>query len=109
MAHQNLRLFLEMRGDDLERNVLLDGREGLQHVAAHVEIDLAGQHQRTAGNLRSALHDRDLETACLVGAVGNRLIVSAMLRLGQPVGAEGDLFQGECLCGGHGRKGCGDQ
>ena len=51
---------LEIGGDDLQRNVLLDGREGLQHVAAHVEIDLARQKQRPAW--RSSSRERGRST-----------------------------------------------
>jgi hypothetical protein len=40
----------------------------------------------------------DLEAAGLVGAVGDRLIVAAMLGLGEPVGAEGHRFLGRGLC-----------
>ena len=49
MRHEHLRLLLEGGGDDAQRNVLRHGVEGLLHVAAHVEVDLAGQQQRTAG------------------------------------------------------------
>ena len=69
-----------------------DGVERLQHVAAHVEIDLAGEQQRPPADLRAALHDRHVEAAGGIGAVGDRLVVAAMLGLGEPVGAEGDLF-----------------
>ena len=90
MRHQHLRLLLEGGGDDAQRDVLRHGVEGLLHVAAHVEVDLAGQKQRPAGDLRSALHDRHVEAAGGIGAVGDRLVVAAMLGLGEPVGAEGD-------------------
>ena len=49
MRHEHLRLLLEGGGDDAQRDVLLHGVEGLQQVAAHVEVDLAGQQQRPAG------------------------------------------------------------
>ena len=89
MRHHHLRLLLEGGGDDAQRNVLRDGVEGLQHVAAHVEVDLAGEQQRPAGDLRAALLDGDLEAAGGIGAVGDGLVVAAMLGLGEPVGAEG--------------------
>jgi hypothetical protein len=91
MGHQHLRLLLEGGGDDLDRDVLLDGGEGLKHVSAHVEVDLAGQQQRAVVHLRAALGDGDIEAAGGIGAVGDRLIEAAMLGLGEPVGAEGDL------------------
>ena len=88
MGHQHLRLLLEGGGDDAQRDVLRHRVEGLLQVAAHVEVDLAGEQQRPAGDLRAALLDRDLEAAGGVGAVGDSLVVAAMLGLGEPVGAE---------------------
>ena len=88
MGHEHLRLLLEGGRDDAQRDVLRDGVEGLLQVAAHVEVDLAGEQQRPAGDLRAALLDRDLEAAGGIGAVGDRLVVAAMLGLGEPVGAE---------------------
>ncbi len=70
-----------------------DRSKGLQHVAAHVEVDLAGQQQRTAGDLRPALHDLHVEAASRIGAVRERLVVAAMLGLGEPVRPEGHLRQ----------------
>ncbi len=60
-----------------------------EQIAAHVEVDLAGEQQRPAGDLRAALLDGDLEAAGGIGAVGDGLVVAAMLGLGEPVGAEG--------------------
>ncbi len=73
MGHHHLRLLLEGSGDDPQRNVLRDGVEGLLHVAAHVELDLAGEQQRTPADLRSPLHDRHVEAAGGIGAVGHGL------------------------------------
>jgi hypothetical protein len=70
MGHQHLRLLLEGGGDDLDRDVLFDGREGFKHVAAHVEVDLAGQQQCAIVHLRAALGDGHIEAAGGVGAVG---------------------------------------
>ena len=95
MRHDHLRLLLEGGRDDPQRDVLLHGVEGLQQVAAHVEIDLAGEQQRPAADLRAALLDGDVEAAGGIGAVGNSLVVAAVLGLGEPVGHEGDLFRGE--------------
>jgi len=71
---------------------LLNGVEGRQEVAAHVEIDLAGQQHRAPADLRAALQDGDVEATGGIGAVGHGLVVAAMLWLGQPVGAEGHLL-----------------
>ena len=96
MGHHHLRVLLEIGGHDAQRNALLDGVEGLQQIAAHVEVDLAGKQQRPPADLRTALHDADVQAAGGIGAVGDRLIVAAVLGLGEPVGAEGDLFGGGC-------------
>jgi hypothetical protein len=91
MSEQNLRLLLERRGDDEGRDVLLHGREGLHHVAAHVEVDAAHGEQHAVVGLRPARHDLDLEAAAAIGAVGQSLIIAAVLGLGDPVRAEPDL------------------
>ena len=54
MRHHDLRIFLEVGRDDDDRHVLLDGVEGEQEVAAHVEIDLAGRQQQPVVRLRAA-------------------------------------------------------
>ena len=44
-------MLLENSGDGYDRNVFLDRIEGLQHVAAHVELDAIRQHQRAVVDL----------------------------------------------------------
>ena len=99
MGDQHLRLLLEDRGDFDERDVFLNRRERLQQIAGHVELRLAGQHQRTVRRLRSALHDGDLQPVFLIGAVGDRLVEAAMLGLRQPVRAEADFVERQRLPG----------
>ena len=96
--------FWNRDGDLHDGHVVGDGVERAQH-AAHVELDLVAEEQRLVGRLRAALHDGDLEAVFLVSAVGDRLIEAAVLGLGQPVGAVGNLVErqrraGECR--GHG-------
>ena len=88
MRHHHLRVFLEIRGDDDDRDVPDDRVEGQQKIAAHVEVQPSGGQQKFVVGLRPALHDRDVEAVFGVGAVGDRLIISAVLGLGEPVGAE---------------------
>ena len=88
MRHHNLRIFLEIRGDDDDRDVAGDRVEGQQQIAAHVEVQPSGRQQELVVGLRAALHDRDVEPVFCISAVGDRLVISAMLGLGEPVGAE---------------------
>ena len=69
----------------------VDRVERLEQAAAHVEVELAGGEQHRVGRLRAALDDRHVEAVFRVGAVGDRLIIAAVLGLGEPVGAERDL------------------
>jgi hypothetical protein len=55
------------------------------------KIDLAGEQQLAVRRLRPALRDGHVEAVFLVSAVGEGLVEAAMLGLGEPVGAEGDL------------------
>jgi hypothetical protein len=99
MRHHHLRIFLEIRGDDHNRDVAVDRVEGQQKIAAHVEIQSSGRQQKLVVGLRAALDDRDIEPVFGIRAVGDRLVISAMLGLGEPVGAEGDLVgrqRGRC-------------
>ena len=95
MRHHDLRILLEIRRDDDDRQVLLDRVEVDEHVAAHVEIDLAGGQQQAVVGLRAALQDRHVEAVFRVGAVDHRLIIAAVLGLGEPVGAERHLVERE--------------
>ena len=88
MGEEHLRLLLEDGGDDERRDVLLHGGERLEHVAAHVEVDAADRQQHAVVGLRPARHDGDVEVVLGVGAVGDGLVVAAVLGLGDPVGPE---------------------
>ena len=93
MRHQHLRLLLEHGCDGDGRNVLRDRVEALQRIRAHEEIDLAGEQRDAVVHLRAARHDGHVEAVFRIGAVGDRLIETAMLGLGHPVGAERDLVE----------------
>ena len=95
MRHEHLRVLLEMGGDDDDRHVAGDRVEGEQKIAAHVEVQPSGGQQELVVGLRAALNDRDVEAVFGVGAVGDRLVISAVLGLGEPVGPERDLVGGE--------------
>jgi hypothetical protein len=96
--------FWKIAADVDDRDFLGRGVEGLQEIAAHVELDAVGQHQRAVVDLRAAGDDLDVETAFGIGAVGDRLVEAAMFGLGQPVGAEGDLCQVGVGVGAGGRE-----
>ena len=100
MGHHDLRVFLEICGDDHDRKVLVDRVEGEQQVAAHVEVELAGGEQKAVVGLRAAGHDRHVEPVFGVSAVDDRLIIAAVLGFGEPVGAEGHLVGRERRRGG---------
>ena len=95
MRHEDLRVLLEVGGDRDGRNVVLHREEIADHVAAHEELDLAGDEQHAAVRHRAALHDRDVEAVFGVGPVDERLIIAAGLGVGDPIGAEGHLVGGE--------------
>jgi hypothetical protein len=103
---QHLRLLLEAGGNRNRGNVLLHRREGLQHIAAHVEIDAADGQQHAVVGLRTTGRDGHIKAKLPVGAIGHSLIKPAMLGLRQPVGAKNDLFGGLCA-GGNCDGGCG--
>ena len=80
-----------MGGDDDDRHVAGDRVEGEQKITAHVEVEPSGGQQQLVVGLRAALNDRDVETVFGVSAVGDSLVISAVLGLGEPVGPERDL------------------
>ena len=88
MRHHHLRIFLEIRGDDDDRDVAGDRVEGQQKIAAHVEIQPSGRQQKLVVGLRPSLDDRDVEPVFRISAVGDRLVISAVLGLGEPVRPE---------------------
>ncbi len=99
MRDQHLRVLLEHGGDGKGRNVALDSVEALQRVGAHEEVELAGQQQHAVVHVGSARHDGDVEPIAAIGAVGERLVMPAVLGLRHPVGAEGHLVEGLCRRG----------
>ncbi len=60
MGNDDLRVLLEHGRHVDDGDVFLCCREGLQQVAAHVEIHPAGQHQRAVVHLWAARHDGDI-------------------------------------------------
>ena len=95
MRHDDLRVLLEHRRDFDDGHVLLDGGERPEQVALHVELDLSAQQHGLVG-LGDDVH---LQAVFLVGAVDGSLVEPAMLGLRHPVGAEGDLVDGQCRAG----------
>ena len=93
MRDQDLRVFLEQRGDFDGRHVLLDRVEALQRVGAQIEVDLVDQQQHAVVGVRTAGHDGDVEAVFPVGAVGERLVEAAVLGLRHPIGAERDFVE----------------
>ena len=93
MRHEDLWIFLEVGGHDDGRNILLHVKKIADHVAAHEEFDLAGDQQHGPVRHRAALENRHVEPVFGVRAVDERLVVTAGLRIGDPVGPEGDLIE----------------
>ena len=93
MRHQDHRINLKEARDIDDGDFLLHRVEGLDEVRAHGEIDAAGGEQQPRIDLRAALQDAHLQPVAGVGAVGDRLIEAAMLRLRPPVRREGDLVE----------------
>ena len=60
---------------------------------AHEEVELADRQQEPVVHVRPARHDGHIESVFPVSAVGQRLIVAAVLGLRQPVGAERHLVE----------------
>ena len=76
-------------------NVVLHRQEIADHVAAHEELDLAGDQQHAAVRGRAALQNGDVEPVFGVSPVDQRLVIAAGLGIGDPIGAEGHLVEGE--------------
>ena len=93
MRDQHLRVLLEIGRDFDGRDVLRDRVEALQRVGGQEEVDLADRQQDAVVHARAARHDGHVEPVFAVGAVGQRLVEAAVLGLGHPVGAEGDLVE----------------
>ena len=60
---------------------MLHSVEGRQEIAAHVEIELAGQQQRSPADLRTSLRFRHVEAAGGIGAVIAETFVTAGARV----------------------------
>ena len=95
MRHEDLRVFLEVGGDRDGRDVVLHRQEIADHVAAHEELDLAGDQEHAAVRRRAALEDGDVQAVFGVSPVDESLVIAAGLRIGDPIGAEGHLVEGE--------------
>ena len=93
MRDQHLRVFLEIGRDFDGRDILRDGVRTLQIVGGQEEVDLADRKENAVVHARAALPDGHVEPVFAIGAVGQRLVEAAVLGLGHPVGAEGDLVE----------------
>ncbi len=91
MRHHHLRVFLEVRRNHDDGQILVDRVEREQEVAAHVEIELSGGQEKAVVRLRAALDNGHVEAVFLVGSIDQRLVISAVLGLGEPIGAERDF------------------
>src|SRR6185312_13047435 len=75
-----------------------------------VEIETAGCEQLGMIDLRATLAQRHIEPVFLVDAGGDRLVIAAMLGLGAPIGAEGDVIERvRRHRGGHNQRPDGDE
>ena len=88
MRDQHRRVLLEDRRDGDERQVLLHELDGA--AAAEIEVEPASHHELHLVHLRPALADGHLQAVSGVDAGGDRLVVAAVFRLGDPVEAEAD-------------------
>ncbi len=95
MRHQDLRALLEVGGDGDERQLALGREQIADHVAAHEEIELAEQQQKTAVRLRAAGDDRHLEPIFRVSSIGEGLVEAASRGVREPIGAELHLVERE--------------
>ena len=93
MRHEHLRVFLEIGGDDNERDVLFDGVESLEQARGHVEVEFARGEQDRVGGLGTALNDFNVEAVFGIGSIRDRLIESAVFGFGEPVGAKAHLVR----------------
>jgi hypothetical protein len=92
VREDGLRVFLEEGRDHHGGHAVLHVVEGLQQVAGHQEVDLAGRQHRPVVDHRAALLDVDVEAVLLVGAVHQRLVEAAVAGLRLPVGGEHHFF-----------------
>src|SRR5438105_1117813 len=93
MRHEDLGGLLKLGGDDDGGKVLLRSPEIADHVTAHEKFDLSKQHEQAPVRLRPSLQDRYVEPVLGIGAVNKGLVITPGFRIGEPIGAKGDLVQ----------------
>jgi len=93
ISDQDLRFFLKARRHHDGRDIVFDRIEALQRIGAHEEVDLADRQQNAVIHVRPARHDGHVEPVSFVGAVGERLVETAMFGLRHPIGTEADLVE----------------
>ena len=92
MRDDHLRVLLEDRGDDQERQALLRVIDALERVR-HDHVDATAEQQLRGILLRPALADVAFDPVLLVDTVGGGEIEAAMLGLRAPVGLVADLVE----------------
>src|SRR5260370_12919199 len=93
MRYEDLWVLLKVGGDDDGGKVLLRSPEIADHVAAHEKFYLSKQQEQAPVRLRPTLQDRYVEPVLGIGAVNKGLVIAPRLRIGEPIGAKGDLVQ----------------
>jgi hypothetical protein len=88
----DLRVFLEDRGDHQEGDALLGVIDALERVR-HDHVNAPAEQKLRGVLLRAALTDVALDAVFLVDAVGGGEIEAAVLALGAPVGLVADLVE----------------
>ena len=105
MRDQHRRVFLEHCGNRDHRDVFAHEIERNKGVGGNVEIEPAGGEELRVVDLRPALAQFDIEAVASIDAGGDRLVISAMLGLRLPVGAEPDGLGLRCGASGPARQG----
>lgn len=93
VSRQDLWLLLEDRGDHYAWNVISSVVEGREHVADHVDVDLAGEQELAVISLGPAWPNGDIEIVLSIDIGRNSLIETAMLDLRFPIGAKRDVVE----------------
>ena len=94
MRHENLRVFLKVCRHNQCGYALLQRGEGGNHIATHVELDLAGDQQQAIIGLRPAGQDGHIKAVFLISAICHSLIKATMLCFGEPIATKGHLVEG---------------
>ena len=92
VGEDGLRVFLENRRHHDRRHAVLHMIKTLQQVTRHQEVKLAGGQQRAAVHLWATLLNLYIQAHAFVGAIGQRLVETAVARLGLPIGGKDHLF-----------------